>query len=251
MLSLKHISRYPIAIIKGGPDDNKIVYLHDIHLEDNPDYFYQYMINEGSCFILPETRGSETDRIIFAGPSGVGKTTMIDTYCELFRDTFPQSDRPIMFTIHPDEDLDKTYDCDLNIIQIDESILEDPIVLEDIAERNEMGNYIEKLIIFDDYRGNSKLIPAINDLRTKLYLNGRKFKLYTITADQVLERNNPIQRHIIENSNKFVFFTKSRPANLQATLEKYFDIPEEEYKQLIKPSIISKSLNWQMIRSAE
>ncbi|MEI6529734.1 MAG: hypothetical protein WCN88_05080 [Candidatus Falkowbacteria bacterium] len=232
MFSLKMRNHNPIAYVKGGYLDKKILYLHDPEvIAPNDDRFFDDIeLEDGSFSIYPETRPDQTDRIMIASAPGSGKSYLVNDYITKFHSIFPDSAKTILFTNHKIEDFDKAYSSNKENIthfEINDEILEPRIELSDICNK-EGSDYIPQLIVFDDYVGNKNKIEAeIFRLRNLIGANGRKLKLYQIVCQSDLPIKNASFRDYITNITKLIYFPKRKPSNIRNVLKNYFDVPDE------------------------
>ena len=251
MFSYKRRSDRPIAITSDG----RVLYLHDKfdlprvsgnkerdekafenlfetdELDADSDDYYD---------ILPECRDNQTDRIILCAGSGSGKSTWIANYISNFLDAFPESDDIILLTRQNEEDFDKAYGefkDRMTHIQIDESILEDPLTLNDIANEN----HKPRLIIFDDYTdaGTRKINDAVESLRDDISANGRKLGLYLIVAQTDMPTLKSGFRNVLGNCTHFVTFPARSTANTKYTLQSYFGVTNDVWRAM-KDSLKSR-----------
>ena len=131
----------PIAIIRGGELDKEIIYL-DTGEDENEDNVREIDLDpksEGKIELLPSQKKGERHFIVISGKSGSGKSFWTRNYIKNWLKLFPKN--PV-FIFSPVME-DKAYD-DLKIqrVILDESLLEDPIDVEDLEN---------SLCIFDDH----------------------------------------------------------------------------------------------------
>ncbi len=250
MFSYRKPSDRAIACVSDG----RILYLHDI--DDLPaksgnqavddknfrDLFETDEFESDSDLryeLLPEMRPKQTDRIIISSSSGAGKSTLIANYIERFFEAFPNANNVILFTNQDDEDSDPAFEGikdRINHIKINESILEDPIELHELCAKDEDGNFIPRIILFDDYTDgvNKKVDQAMERLRDAISSNGRKLNLYLISIQTKLPLKSESFRQLISNCTHFIVFPSKAPSNLRYALESYFDIKDTIWSKVKK-----------------
>lgn len=245
--SLRTKSEIPVAVVEGGSKNGKVLYLHDD--EDIPYGEQELEVNDGIFSIYPETRVNQTDSIIICALKGAGKSTFINNYVKRFHEIYPLSKKTLVFTTQEpgiDPSLEEMRSR-MNYIKIDETLLKEPIEIGDLNKPNEKGEYLPRLIIFDDYVGSrAKVDKEIKRLRNAISCNGRKLGLFEIVA----QTDIPLQtdkgfKELLDNCSKFITFGRKMPSNISGMLERQFGMPKDikkEYKKF--PSmwwIISKS----------
>jgi hypothetical protein len=254
MFSYKKATDRAIAALNDNGTLTKILYIHDKfslpRLTRDPakdeiilrDLFETDELDPDTEFfeILPESRRGQTDRIVLCAGSGSGKSTWIATYIKNFLECFPDCENVILFTRQDEEDFDKAYDKfkdRINHVQIDETILEDPLTLHDIADPDGKP----RLILFDDYTdaGEKKINAAVESLRDDISANGRKLGLYLICAQTDMPTLKAGFRNILGNCSMFVTFPQRSTANIKYTLETYFNVTGKVWKAM-KESLKSR-----------
>lgn len=240
MFSTKHKSGKVVATICNIDNPDKItpVYIHErTPGEIPPDYFLDMKLDrEEEVFkIFPEHTKYQTDRIVLAAPPGAGKTSLVKEYLSYFNELNPDSRSAILFTKQNDEDFDQillSVKDKVATINIDDSILKDPITIGDLANRQyeEEGGerkrkYINQLVIFDDYQqGKQKINDEIARIRNDLCDNGRKLQLYVIVAQSDLPVSKQQFRNFLSNTTHFIYFAARKPCNLIQILKNYYGI---------------------------
>lgn len=251
MFSTKHKSSKVVATICNIDNPDKItpVYIHERASGSIPeDYFLDMKLNrEEDVFkIFPEHQESQTDRIILTAPPGAGKTSLVKEYLSYFNELNPNSRKAVLFTKQTDEDFDQILLSERDkvvTIPIDDTILNDPITIGDLANRQyEDGKrkYINQLVIFDDYQqGKQKINDEISRIRNDLADNGRKLNLYVIVAQSDLPVNKQQFRNFLSNTTHFIYFALRKPCNLTPILKNYYGI-DTQMRNFIESSTKSR-----------
>jgi hypothetical protein len=208
---------YPIAIIKGGKENNQKLYLSD---KDNEKIktFEKIQLKDGIFQQIPNTK-RERDVGMVCGSSGSGKSTYCKNYIIEYHKTY--KDRPIYLFSHLDED--KVLD-DLGIIKrvrLSNDLLEDPLTSKDFQNC---------LVLMDDVEiiTNKHIKKYVYNLMEEIAMTGRHFNtsLLMISHNAV---GNDVKR-ILQECHFFVYFPWGQ--NLKYTLEKYIGIDQKQIKQI-------------------
>ena len=130
--------------------------------------------NETKFQQIPDTT-KERDIIYITGPSGSGKSTYVRKYLEQYKKK--NKDKPIyMFSSLPDdESLDS---IEPQRIRLDESIYQDPIEIEDLAN---------SVVIFDDIDVMcvKTIRDAVYNILNKTLEIGRHFKITALVTNHL------------------------------------------------------------------
>jgi hypothetical protein len=208
---------FPIAIIKGGKENNQKLYLSD---KDNEKIktFEKIQLKDGSFQQIPNTK-RERDVGFICGASGSGKSTYCKNYIIEYHKTY--KDRPIYLFSHLDED--KVLD-DLGIIKrvrLSNQLLEENLTSKDFENC---------LVLMDDVEiiTNKPIKKYVYQLMEEIAMTGRHFNtsLLMISHNAV---GNDVKR-ILNECHFFVYFPWGQ--NLKYTLEKYIGIDQKQIKQI-------------------
>ena len=137
--------------IDGGNNNNKIVSVStndDIKIKSA---FENMHLDEGKFQQIPNFNADKDnirEILMVTGPSGSGKSTYICNYLKEYKKQYKNNPIYLFSTLKSDKSLDKMKPQRINI---SESLLEDPIVLDDLKD---------SICIFDD-------IEAIKDTKVR------------------------------------------------------------------------------------
>lgn len=247
MFSLKKKSNHIIAVIEGGINNGKLIYLHSDASPDDPDMFDRMELDDDSKFqIYPETRPNQTSHVLVAAPTGSGKSSWCNKWLKMFYKIFPRASDGFLFTNLPYEERDPAYreiEDALQHVQITEDIVANPpsyLKLATVIDTDHDGfnTYNDTPIIFDDYSKNkAKVSEQVNLLRDQIFADGRKQRLHGIVCSNDLPVRKGGFRDFFANVNQIVLFPKVPVTNMRYVLENYFDITRDLIKDIRKHSI--------------
>lgn len=242
-LSLQPIGR-PIAIVKGGNLDKKIVYLID---EFNPDHarafkkflktkrtvhlsrdsqlaglhediqhVYNDVRKEIELFddgILEPIPNAELRECMYiAGPSGSGKSFFAANYLRNFKKLFPEYPRLLFSKKKRDAVLD---DIGVSRVALDEELVEDPI-----DPMEEFGN---TCCIFDDIDTvtPTAVKKAVQHLRDEILEVGRSERIYTVSTAHNLCNSKATKMLLLESTAVCMFPRSSDQYHMKYFLRMY------------------------------
>lgn len=199
MLSFRANDGTPVAIIKGGEDNNRIIYIRprDPHAEENPRDFREYAIaDEGMLQPLPLFNG--TSRLYIAGSTMCGKSYFCRKYLEQYIKVFPKKKIFVFSDVEHDETLDS---ISKNIVRfkLDDGLLNgEPIKPE---------TFKDSVCIFDDIDSiqNPKLLKYIQSLRDAILRRGRHENITCLCTSHLLT-NYKDTRIILNEANSITIF---------------------------------------------
>lgn len=228
MLSLeRRKDARPIAIIKGGRYNNKIVYIHDEkqkaifksqHKKGDP-----LVVTDGVFEILP----TEKTRVSFTGaPSGAGKSTLCANYVKYYKQLYPRAP----FILFSQKNKDKVLDVlKPHRIIVDESIVEDPIEVEDIPNN--------AIVVFDDidHIMDKKIQNAVNTLKAQCMEIGRARGIHVYIIQHLINGNErKLTRSTMNEMQSWSFFPNAgstRP--IEYCLQQYFGLDKTKIKKIL------------------
>jgi len=208
---------FPIAVIKGGKENNQKLFLSD---KDNEKIktFEKIQLKDGVFQQIPNNK-RERDVGFICGQSGSGKSTYCKNYIIEYHKIF--KDRPIYLFSHLDED--KVLD-ELGIIKrvrLSNDLLDEKLTSKDFQNC---------LVLMDDVEiiTNKHIKKFVYQLMEEIAMTGRHFNtsLLMISHNAV---GNEVRR-ILNECHFFVYFPWGQ--NLKYTLEKYIGIDQKQIKQI-------------------
>lgn len=243
----------PIGIINGGEFDGEILYVTESDSRDNQEFF---LTDEGKIKPLHiKQANGYPNRIQISGASLCGKSffarLIAEDYWEKYCQPSPHKKKGdickiVLFTgiprhkdnifggdgcekkEHKVPDNRVTRDMCNNIIRIrcDESILEDPIELDELSN---------SLCIFDDIDRfpNKEVSLELNNLRDKIMTSGRHDNIDVISIGHILLNGKKTQ-NALTNAFQIVSFPHSGGRyQLIEYLKRYVSLPKEKCHHIL------------------
>lgn len=225
MLNLENIGR-PLVKIEGGKLNNKIVSVNtDNDLKKKIKYpFNSLNIEEEAKFQHIPNKKANREVLYCAGPSGSGKSTYTKNYIKQLLKNNKKLDVFLFSPFKEDPSLD---DIKPQRIKIDESLVDNPIKPEDLAN---------SVVIFDDIDSikNKEIRKAIYELLNQCLEIGRHFDIHVIQTNHILCANNDTKR-ILNEAHHITFFPHSGSISTLGRLcEAYGGIDKEQLKKIRK-----------------
>ena len=181
-------------------------------------------LNDGQFELVPLIKENQVQKIMVAGMSGVGKSTIISHYAENYKKLFPKN-RIIIISRH-DEDpvLDKIKG--IKRIKLNDEILEAEIDLSDMAQ---------SLVIMDDIDTipDKRINKLIANLRDDLLENARHHNIYMCCVSHQL-LNFRTTRHLLLECDSIIFFPKSGGYQIKRFLKEYASLEREQVQTIMK-----------------
>jgi len=261
MLSFE--SGLPVAIIKGGSDNNKIIYIKDVETkkykeesesesesesdsenrsyDDTPKYkkknkqYYNkkqdsvndkefYIQDDGIIEPLPDYNKSQ--RIFISGSTGCGKTYYIRKWLNMYQKV--HEDRKIY--LFSDKKQDDTLDDVKHLIRftIDDNLKNKKPITPD--------KFKNSIVIFDDIDSiqDKKLSTVVVSLRDAILKIGRSLNITCICTNHLM--NNGLNTKNIYNECQIIVFPL-RGGNFYAlnyALQKYIGLDKKQIKEISK-----------------
>jgi len=214
----------PVARLVGGSSDGKILRLKPRQEKGGAT---QFKITDPECKLMPlytKQIGDYPDRMIFAGSSLCGKSYLAGKIAE---DYLAQG-RNNRIAVFSAVDKDPAYDDlpgDVIRVNCDESILENPIDLEELADT---------LCVFDDIDSfaNPAISKELNLLRDKCLAAGRHNNIGVMSISQVLMDGKKTRQNLL-NGFRLVLFPQSG-GKYQANnfLKRYMSMDDEKVQEI-------------------
>jgi energy-coupling factor transporter ATP-binding protein EcfA2 len=213
----------PICIIKGGKNNGEKVYLTD-KIDDDDKLkkvkSYQNMaLKDGVFQQIPNTR-KEREIGVIVGASGSGKSTYVKKYIVEYKKVY--KNRPVFMFSNITED-ETLKDVKINRIKIDETLLNDPLSVQDFSE---------SLVLFDDIDviSNKLLKEAVYQIMNEILETGRHFKVSSLMTSHL--SNGVNMKRILNESHFFVYFPFGSTRQTIYTLENYIGVDKNDIKKI-------------------
>jgi hypothetical protein len=213
-----------IAKITGGRYNGKILYLTDKE-------------KCRGCFASIEIKGKiepllnvdERTVSYIAGPSGSGKTTYAVELIKKYKKIFP--DKEFYLFSRTNHENDPVFQgMDVNQVEIDEDLLDDPIDIE--TELNDGS-----VLLFDDCNTiqNDKLKKSIDKLMADIMEVGRKLDItIIITNHLVIPNEKKMARTVLNEMQVLTVFPKSGSVQqIKYVLKTYFGLDNKQMNYIV------------------
>ena len=190
----------PIARLVGGSSEGKILRLNPRSEKGGST---QFRITDPETRLMPlYTRqiGDYPDRVIFAGSSLCGKSYLAGKIADDYLKQ-GKNQRIAIFSAVDRDDAYDNLDGDVIRIKCDESILDEPIDMSELADT---------LCVFDDIDSfaNPQISKELNLLRDKCLAAGRHNNIGVMSIAQVLMDGKKTRQNLL-NGFKIVLFPQS------------------------------------------
>jgi hypothetical protein len=197
-LNLDKVGR-PLATIKGGSLDKRqmSIFVDGDFTGVNKKY-NAFQLPAESTFELAPNPKTERQIIYITGASGSGKSYYSNKFMEKYKKLYPNNPIIIFSAIHDEDDSIKV---EMNRIRIDESLVDDPIKVEELADT---------LCIFDDVDSisNKAIKTAVYATMNEILQTGRHFRTSMIVTNH-LSTAGHLTRIILNEAHMIVVFPKS------------------------------------------
>jgi len=225
-MSLSLTDGTPIARIISGKYKDKLIFIDGDESADGPHYAkIDLKKSKLEPIINPDQRGV----YVVGGPSGSGKSTYAAVLAKSFKKIHPKKD--IYFFSRTDVKDDPAYKKIKPIqVKIDETILNDPILIEDIDKGS--------LLIFDDVNTihDKKIKGEVLHLIQDVLEVGRKMNLSIIITTHLI---NPVEkafaRTMLNEVQYLTFFPRGSSAfQIRYVLTSYFGADKKQIDEILK-----------------
>ena len=206
----------PVAMIKGGKYDKKIIYIDpNLHDHDATDFKHLKIANESKFQHIPDTT-KEREILYITGPSGSGKSTYTRMFLEEYKKKYKDREIYLFSSLKEDESLDKIKP---KRFKIDDSLWKDPIQAEELKD---------SVCIFDDIDviSDKKIKEAVYSIMNNVLEIGRHFNITAIITNH-LPTNGRETRRILNEAHAYVFFPHSAGGKIKYLLQEYLDIDKK------------------------
>jgi len=221
----------PVAIVKGGQDDNKIIYV-DSSVQGLEQAEREYLVpfepdglSQGILQPLPQFNKSE--RCYIAAQTGAGKTYYTRKYLEQLLKVYPKKQIFVFSDVEKDPELDV---LGKNIVRfkLDDELLEkDPI---------KPDKFKGSVCVFDDIDSiqNPKLLKYVQTLRDAILRRGRHEDISCIVTSHLLT-NYRDTRIVLNEANTITVFCRSGSTfGVKYLLQKYCGFDKSQIDQILK-----------------
>lgn len=215
----------PVAIVKGGAHNNRIIYVKSRN-EAAPEDLPEYVVPDDGL-LQPLPLFQKTSRMFVAGQTECGKSYYARKYLEQLLRVFPRK-RVYVFS---DVEHDPELDClGKNIVRfkLDDGLLEgDPI---------KPAVFAGSICVFDDIDSiqNPKLLRYIQNLRDAILRRGRHEDISCIITSHLLT-NYRDTRIILNEANSITVFCQTGSTyGIKYLLQKYCGLDKAQIDRIIK-----------------
>ena len=206
----------PVAMIKGGKYDKKLIYINpDLNDHDATDFKHLKIANESKFQQVPDTT-TERQILYITGPSGSGKSTYTRMFLEEYKRKYKDREIYLFSSLKEDESLDKIKP---KRFKIDDSLWKDPLNAEELKE---------PVCIFDDIDviTDKKIKEAVYKIMDNVLEIGRHFKITAVITNH-LPTNGLFTRRILNEAHCYIFFPHSAGGKIRYLLQEYLDIDKK------------------------
>ena len=206
----------PVAMIKGGKYDKKLIYINpDLNDHDATDFKHLKIANESKFQQVPDTT-TERQILYITGPSGSGKSTYTRMFLEEYKRKYKDREIYLFSSLKEDESLDKIKP---KRFKIDDSLWKDPLNAEELKE---------SVCIFDDIDviTDKKIKEAVYKIMDNVLEIGRHFKITAVITNH-LPTTGLFTRRILNEAHCYIFFPHSAGGKIRYLLQEYLDIDKK------------------------
>jgi predicted AAA+ superfamily ATPase len=216
----------PVCKIIGGKYDNKIVCYKDddeYDLESKEGKYNNFLgltLTDGKFTPYPNTT-KERDVCSFFGPSGSGKSYLAKAYIKEYHKIKPKNPMYLLSTVDEDASLS---DVKLNKILLDQSLVSDPIEMEDFGDNC--------LIMLDDIDtvSNKDIKAKIDGLKDQILETGRHKKITCLVTSHLATKGRETKT-LLNESNLIVIYPSSG-SNYDTLLINYLGLNTKQIQRL-------------------
>lgn len=222
-----------IAIIKGGSDNNRIIFLDANHKKDDTDnkkglkgvsnnvYFDKLELPKNQTFEQYPNTHTERQVLMIVGQSGSGKSYYLNQYMKNYKKAY-KNKRPIYFISNVAED--KSIDPKVvKRVALNETWISEPLTIDDVKD---------SLVVFDDVEQikdkgiKEQVFKFINEcLTTGRHTNTSVFLIVHYT-------NKPYIQSMLMECHTFTYFPRGSNRSTNYALESYIGVDKKEIKYI-------------------
>jgi hypothetical protein len=219
----------PVAMIDGGENDGKIIYVDEKCTKDNG--FDEIDLLEGGTVRPFMDFINERCVCFLGGPAGSGKSTFAINLIKDYLKLFPETE--FYLFSRTDGRKDPAFKgVKINQIKLDESILENPIDIE-----KELGS--RKSILFFDDCGtiiNDDVRKYVEKLMMDIMEVGRRLQINIIITNHLINPNDrKFGRVLLNEMQFFCCFPRSGSSyQIRYCLKNYFGLSKKQIDHIMK-----------------
>lgn len=220
----------PIAIIKGGPDNNEIVHLNANYEEDIEEkslkkkhipHFKSVDLPKNALFQqYPDTK-RERDCGMIVGASGSGKSYYVNQYMKNYKKAYKKRDIYFFSVIKEDKSIDPDI---VKRVRLDDTWISETLSIEDVENSLCVFDDVEQI---KDIRIKQEVFRFINEILTAGRHTNTSIFLIVHYAN-----NKSYLRDMLNEMNSFTFFPRSMNRALVYLLENYVGLDKQEIKKI-------------------
>jgi len=225
-----------IAIIKGGDDNNQIIFLDANHKKDDKDnkkglkgvkknvYFDKLELPKNEIFEQFPNTHTERQVLMIVGQSGSGKSYYLNQYMKNYKKAY-KNKKPIYFISNVEED--KSIDEKIvKRVALNDSWISEPLTVDDVKD---------SLVCFDDIEmiKNQGIKAEVFKFINEILTTGR----HTNTSCALIVHYANNKRYLIDFLNEthsFTYFPRSSNRGTNYLLENYLGLDSKEIKKIKK-----------------
>ena len=214
----------PVAIVKGGKDKNKILYLHEDASKKGSTE--EITIADDSVFVpLPYADPEKRLIAYIAGVSGSGKSYMAKQIAENYRKLHPSNGVYLISQLEKDETLDNMEGGAPARISLDS-------IVEDFPSIDE---FEDTLIIFDDYDTLPKqYLNVVTRLIDMICITGRHTRSSILILSHHLSNFNKTRLQLAESQVMCLYPNATSAKAMLYVLTNYAGLDKEQVMELKK-----------------
>jgi hypothetical protein len=214
----------PVAIVKGGKDKNKILYVHDEKAPEGSTAKIE--LSDDSKFVpLPYVDPEKRMIAYIAGVSGSGKSWMARQIAENYRKLHPHKGVYLVSQLEKDETLDNMEGGAPGRISLD-SLVEDFPKLEELEDC---------LIIFDDYDTLPKqYLATVMRLIDMICIEGRHTRTSVLILTHFLSNFNKTRLQLAESQVLCLYPNATSPKAMLNVCQNYAGLDKPQVMALKK-----------------
>lgn len=207
---------------RSEPDENELKYLYNDALNTiSSRKGKEIILDEGEIYPMFD---KEKERQVFyvAGKSGSGKSRYIANLIKAYYKVF--KNRPCF--VFSNKTSDKAFDgIKINRIKLDESLIDDPIKLDEISK---------SLVVFDDieYTGNKQIDGELERLKNLILNQGRDKEISFVLVSHVMNNYSKTRNIFVELDVVTIYPSTTSEYALEYLLHKYFGFDKKQIKKI-------------------
>jgi hypothetical protein len=223
----------PIAKVKGGKYNNKIVYVEPDENKKVKQRFNKFVLDDGEFVPFPDTAASRIVGYI-GGKSGSGKTYYTkQLLTELIKERRKKNKNYEVYLFSPFEEDVSLDDIDPNRITIDMTLVEDPIKPQEFKNSCVIFDDIDSIKL-KDKKETKEVKESILTLLHQLLNIGRHYDIDVFMTNHLLCDNHNT-KHMLNEATTITFFPHSvGKMSAKRLVEQYGGLSDEDLKEIKK-----------------